>query len=97
MAFCTDKTSQNNRYGWQDPMGPTSIGKNGKATFSPTGAPQMRSTLFNYLGTDLPGMTQAGGDYASALKGAASNAGWGQASDLASNVFPVPGTPSTSR
>jgi hypothetical protein len=47
----------------------------------------MRSQVFNYLSGAMPQMAQAGQDYAAALKGAASNAGWGQEAKLAQDTL----------
>lgn len=87
MAFCDSKQQQGMQYKWQDPLGPTSLGPKGRPIFSATGAPQMRSTLFNYLGGSLPAMQKAGTTYASALGSAASDAGWKQASNLAGRTL----------
>jgi len=83
MSFCQDSQRNVSNYGYSDPLGPTSMGPKGGPKFSPTGAPQMRSRIFDYLGSSMPGMNQAGADYASALKSAAGDPGWSQAGDLA--------------
>ena len=62
-----------------DPLGPTSIGPGGQPQFSATGAPQIRSTLFNYLNQSLPSSVSAGNTYAGASQGAAANPGWATA------------------
>lgn len=82
-SFCQDNQSQRVNNSWMDPLGPTSVGPGGRPNFGATGAPQMRSTLFNYLGGYIPGMAQAGQNYASALGKAASDAGWNQAAGVA--------------
>ena len=34
---------------WADPLGPSALGKNGTAIYGTSGAPQMRSDIFNYM------------------------------------------------
>lgn len=75
MGFCDSSQGQQNQTGWSDPLGPTSF-NGSQPVFSATGAPQMRSQLFNYLGGYLPTTTQSGANYASALTSAASNPTW---------------------
>lgn len=75
MGFCDSGQSQQSSQGWQDPLGPTSIGKNGQPTFSATGAPQLRSSIFNYL--NIPGMANSGQNASKALSSAAANPTWG--------------------
>lgn len=83
-GFCDDSQSQQSSQGWQDPLGPTSISKSGQPSFSATGAPQLRGSLFNYLGNYIPGLAQSGQETASALKAAAANPTWAQAEGNAS-------------
>lgn len=87
MGFCDSSQSQSNKGQYIDPLGPSSIGPHGKATYDATGAPQIRDQLFNYLGQYQPGMNQAGENYASGLQSAASNPGWNQASNLAQSTM----------
>ena len=82
-SMCDSQQSQQNQSQWIDPLGPTSIGRTGRDQYSASGAPQMRSQLFSYLQGYQPQMNQAGSDYASALKYAAANPGWGAAADQA--------------
>ena len=83
MGFCDSQQSTSNDNKWADPLGPSSMSSSGSPRFSPTGAPQMRSQLYSYLGGYLPQMTGAAQDYAGALSKAAANPGFEQASSLA--------------
>lgn len=87
MGFCDSGQSQTNKGQYIDPLGPTSIGPHGRAVYAPTGAPQMRTQLFNYLGQYQPAMNAAGQSYASGLQSAAANPGWAQAADLANKTM----------
>lgn len=92
MSFCGSSQEASNTgtsstgYGWQNPLGPTSIGAGGKPNFSATGAPQLASQLFSYLGSSMPQMQQAGQNYATALGTAASAPGWGAAQSNATGT-----------
>lgn len=66
MGFCDSGQQQQTTQGWQDPLGPTSM-RNGQPQFSATGAPQMRSQIFNYLGSIAPTLQQSGAKVASQL------------------------------
>lgn len=88
MGFCDSGQTQTNSNQWIDPLGPTSVGANGKhPVYSPTGAPQYREQLFNYLGQMQPSLNAAGQATASGLQSAAANPGWGQAATLANNTM----------
>lgn len=92
MGFCSSNQTasnagqQNTGYNWQNPLGPTSIGANGKPNFSATGAPQLATQLFSYLGGSMPQMQQAGLNYAGALQGAAVAPGWQAAQNNATQT-----------
>jgi hypothetical protein len=59
-----------------DSLGP-SLAKGG------TGAPELRSQIFDYLQGYMPQMNQAGATYANALQKAAGDTGWQSAQDVA--------------
>lgn len=85
MSFCSGGTQASNNTGtsnenrWENPLGPTSIGPNGKPIFTPSGAAPLGSQALSYLGNSMPQMNQAGQTYATALQGAAANPGFGAA------------------
>jgi len=81
MSFCNSTQSENsqNNDQWANPLGPTSIGPNGKPIFSPSGAAQLGTQALNYLGGSMPAMNQAGQASAAALQRAAASPGWGAA------------------
>lgn len=73
MGFCDSGQQQQTTQGWQDPLGPTSMGPGGQPNFSATGAPQMRSQIFNYLGSVAPQLQKSGQAVASQLGSDAAN------------------------
>jgi hypothetical protein len=81
MSFCGSSTggtsTQNNQ--WVDPLGPTSINANGSGNYSATGAPQMRSNMFDYLNSQTPQLQQAGQAAGQAAQTAAANPGYAAA------------------
>lgn len=79
MGFCDSGQSTTNKTQWVDPLGPTSISPQGKRqTYEPTGAPQIRSELFNYIRGARPGLIQSGETAATGLQRAAANPAWAQ-------------------
>jgi len=83
MGFCTDSQSQSNNGQWVDPLGPSSVGANGKASYGATGAPQIRTGLFNYLQSYEPQMMQAGSNLAARLQQAGNSPAWSNAVEQA--------------
>lgn len=85
MSFCGSNqggsSSQNNQ--WIDPLGPTSISAGGTGKYDPTGAPQMRSGLFDYIKGITPQLQQYGQQAGAAATGAANNPLWGAAATQA--------------
>lgn len=85
MSFCGSSqggtTANTNQY--VDPLGPSSLTRlpNGQsiANYSASGAPQMRTSLFNYLKGQTPSLEQAGQAAGSAATEAANNPGWAEA------------------
>lgn len=86
MGCFSSGQSGTSQYKWQDPLGPTAIGKNGKPTYSATGAPQIRSDLFDYLRGYMPDMAQAGQQAADYSRAAGTAPGWGAVQDNASRA-----------
>jgi hypothetical protein len=90
MSFCSGGTSQNsneaNNNLWANPLGPSSIGPNGRPIFTPSGAAQAGQNALNYLGSQAPQMNAAGQASATALQSAAANPGFGAAQTNAANT-----------
>jgi hypothetical protein len=90
MGFCSSsqggQQTQRNSNQWIDPLGPTSINANGSQDYSATGAPQLRSQLFNYLSGWLPQLAGAGQGAANAMTSAAALPGWGIAANNATRT-----------
>lgn len=100
MPFCDNNQQTASTHRWQDPLGPTAMGPGGGSKFSPTGAPQLRSRIFDYLGSYLPQAEAAGNEFAGALKTAAGNPAWKQANDFATQTLAgryLNGSPSLDR
>lgn len=72
---------------WYDPLGPSSIDnskpKKPKQVFDPSGAPQMRTDIFNREKANQPAIDEATGQTVAGLKAAAADPGWTDAQDLA--------------
>lgn len=81
-ATPTTKTVNPN---WYDPLGPSSVGKNGKPQFSPTGAIPIRNSIFDEFGNLSPLFQQNAATQQGMLQTAAANPGYGQAAGLAQN------------
>jgi hypothetical protein len=92
MSFCSGGTQASNSGGtqnfnqWANPLGPSSIGANGKPIFTPSGAAPLGAQTLSYLGSSLPQMNQAGQAYATALQGAAAAPGFGAAQTNATDT-----------
>jgi hypothetical protein len=90
MSFCGSSqqggSNTSNENLWQNALGPSSIGPNGRPIFTPSGAAQLGQQTLNYLGGQQPQMNQAGQAYAGALQGAAANPGFGAAQTNATNT-----------
>jgi hypothetical protein len=90
MSFCSGTQTANNNTAnanqWANPLGPSSIGPNGRPIFTPSGAAQAGSQALNYLSGSMPQMNAAGQASAAALQGAAANPGFGAAQTAAANT-----------
>lgn len=90
MSFCGSSQQQSNNTAdlnqWANPLGPSSIGPNGRPVFAPSGAAQAGASALNYLGSQAPAMNAAGQASAAALQGAAANPGFGAAQTNAANT-----------
>lgn len=75
-GFCDNGQSQQNQTKYIDPLGP-GAGAGG------SGAPELRSQLFNYLGGSAPALQKSGQAYAQALQSTAANPIWGEAENNA--------------
>jgi hypothetical protein len=83
MAFCDKTKKKTDQPQYFDPLGPAALDKKGRPIFQPTGGVEQRNRIFTALNGVAPGAEQAGADLAAGLRTASSDAGWGQAADLA--------------
>jgi hypothetical protein len=72
---------------WADPLGSVSTGKGGAAQYGASGAPQMRSQLFNYMQGISPQMASSSQDTASRLTSSANDPFWGSAQQQARDTM----------
>ena len=92
MSFCSGGTEgfsngqSTNANQWANPLGPSSIGPNGKPIFQASGASQLGAQDLSYLGANLGQMNQGAQNYASALQTAAAAPGFGAAQSNATNT-----------
>jgi hypothetical protein len=78
MKLCGSDKQYTDEPRWFDPLGPNAQGQN-----APTGGPEARSKIFDYLGSYGPQMAQDANNTRAALTGAASDPGYQMAADNA--------------
>jgi hypothetical protein len=83
MGFCNSRQGSTAPPVWADPLGPTSTGKRGVASYSTSGAPQYRNQLFSAMGGMGPTLNAAGADAASHIGAGVNAPQWGAAENLA--------------
>ena len=90
MSFCSGGQTANNNVAnanqWANPLGPSSIGPNGRPVYAPSGAAGAGTQALNYLSSQQPQMNQAGQSTAAALQAAAANPGFAAAQSAASRT-----------
>lgn len=87
MGFCDSSQSTKAPPVWADPLGPSSLGRGGVAQYGTSGAPQIRSGLFNQMQAMSPYTTGAATSLASRLPGDVNAPGWQAGTDLASRTM----------
>jgi hypothetical protein len=87
MAKVCGETTSNINPKWYDPLGPSAVGRRGKQIFSPTGAPQMRESIFNELTARQPGLMDSAANTSAAFRTAANTPGFRDATKLATDTI----------
>jgi hypothetical protein len=78
MKFCGSDKTYTDKPEWFDPLGPNAQGQQ-----APTGGPEARSKIFDYLGSYGPQMAEDANNSRAALTGAANDPGYQLAADNA--------------
>lgn len=83
MGFCDSSQSTSAPPVWADPLGPTATGKRGRAIYGTSGAPQLRTGIFNAMQGYQPALSAASDAAASRLTSGVNAPAWGEAQGLA--------------
>ena len=78
MSFCDKNKRYVDKPEWFDPLGPNANGEN-----APTGGPEARSRIFDYLQSKAPGLNGQASQLSTRLARAANDPGFGSAASLA--------------
>lgn len=83
MGFCDSSQSTSAPPTWADPLGPTSTGKGGRAVYGASGAPQLRTGIFNAMQGYQPQLSGASDAAAATLSKGMTNPAWQEGQNLA--------------
>lgn len=83
MGFCDSSQTTSAPPVWADPLGPTSTTKRGNAVYGTSGAPQLRTGLFNAMQGYAPQLNGAAGQAANSLSAGMASPAWRESEQLA--------------